>query len=642
MRTSPSRARPTACRATAFGASRSTQLCLNCHKEIRWLIDRGRGLHAREVRQARKECASCHPDHAGTSFEMIAWQEGAAAKFNHAKAGWPLEGKHTEEKCEGCHTSRYRVAAAAALSPRKTSAGWVGLETDCISCHRTDDAHNAKLDAQCGSCHSSERWTDAPNFDHDESDYPLTGKHVDVACDACHLVKRLSPRTNTNGELLPVFKPVPHRDCVSCHADPHKGQLTAACGECHVTRGFSIIDKREFNHSATRYPLKGKHAAVSCDACHGKNLTTKAPAFATCASCHSDPHRGEGMIAGKPQDCAACHKVEGFMPSTFTVAKHREAAYALEGKHASVACGSCHVPGPASVGAKATRIARLRIPYAQCSDCHADAHARQLAARSQKGACEACHTVSGFAPSTFSVADHAMLRLPLDGRHGAVKCTACHAASRPGLPAPAAINSLGSAKVALSIGASCTSCHVDAHSGRFELSGATPVAGSCVACHSTTAFHPSTIDIARHESFSFKLEGAHRAVPCSQCHVAMPRVHAPSTLLLNARSVPKLPFGERRTTCAACHTSPHGAQFAARADRGECAACHGVDAFAPASRFDHNRHSSFRLEGAHVKVTCGACHRAEREGNGALVTSYRAVPSKCEACHGGRVPGRPT
>ena len=616
------------------------RLCVNCHKEIKWLIDRERGFHARVAKQTKMECASCHPDHAGTGFQMIEWEGSGPAKFDHLKAGWALEGKHKDEKCEGCHTARYRTSLAAELSPRKASAGWVGLETGCVSCHRDDDAHNGKLNVACGSCHDSDAWNTALRFDHQKSDYPLTGKHTDVECEACHLVKRLGLRTNEDGAPRPVFKPVPHRDCVSCHVDPHKGQLSGECSDCHVTRGFSIIDKREFNHSATRYPLRGKHASVSCDACHGKNLTSKKPAFATCTSCHTDPHKGEGTIAGKPQDCAACHRVESFAPSTFTVVRHRETVYALEGKHASVTCAACH--RPTASGPRGTRVARLRMPFARCADCHADVHAGQLSARPNKGACESCHSVTGFAPSTFTLAQHASLKLPLEGRHAAITCGACHGAARPGLPPAGPVASLGAAKVALTLPAQCTTCHVDAHTGRFEAAGAVPLAGSCSACHTTTAFHPSAIDIARHDAFTFKLDGAHRAVACVQCHSTMRGNHASSTLLLNARNVPRRPFGEQRNTCGACHETPHGTQFATRKDQGECAACHSTDTFAPATRFDHNRQASFKLEGAHAKVACGACHTSGRDSRGAPVTTYRGTSAKCESCHGGRNSGRPT
>jgi hypothetical protein len=618
-----------------------TRLCLNCHKEVRWLMDQGRGFHAREAKNGKKECSSCHPDHAGADFDLIAWPEGGESRFDHRKAGWVLDGKHTGTKCATCHATKFRVSQAATLSPRKAagSAGWMGLETSCISCHKADDPHNAKLSARCETCHDTKSWEKAPKFDHDSSDYPLTGKHVDVACEKCHLMPKLAPRTNDKGERVPVFKPVPFRECSNCHVDPHKGRMTGKCIDCHVTRGWDVVDKRDFNHAATRYPLRGKHVAVECAACHGPNLSKKDPPFANCASCHADVHNGEARIGGASTDCAACHRVERFAPSTFTVAQHRTSAYPLDGKHATVKCAACHTAVTVSVAGVSTRSARLRMPSAKCTDCHVDAHAGQLADRLGQGACEACHVVGGFRPSTFSVAQHAALRLPLEGRHGQVDCAACHAPSRKGLPPFASTPALGTAQVGLRLSeVSCEACHVDVHAGRFATRGASSVTGGCGACHGSVTFHPSTVDVVSHDRFALKLEGAHRAVPCVQCHAELGGKHATNTLLLTAANAPRLPFGATRTTCVSCHATPHGEQFASRKDKGACEGCHGVEAFAPATKFDHDRNASFKLQGAHAKVACAGCHKSVRGPGGAMLPQYRGVSSKCESCHGGKVP----
>jgi hypothetical protein len=422
-----------------------TQVCLSCHREIGWLMQQRRGLHAREVTVGKKECASCHPDHAGVDFQMVAWSEGAAERFDHRRAGWELDGKHADAKCESCHASKYRVGEAATLSKRAAAsgAGWVGLERTCISCHKSDDVHEGKLAATCESCHGTQRWDDAAKFDHDKADYRLDGKHVDVACDKCHLTPRLATRRNAGGERIAVFKPVPYRECSSCHDDPHKGRLSSECSDCHVTRGFDQIDRRDFNHARTRYPLRGKHAAVGCAACHGPDLArTKVP-YATCGACHADAHSGDATINGKPADCASCHQVEGFAPSTFSVGQHASTKYPLEGKHRGVRCSGCHTPPPgagravvasARVATRTTNV-QLHPSASRCADCHDDAHGRQLVSREGGGACESCHVTAGFAPSTYARESHAKLRLPLEGRHGAITCAACHGVSRPGLPA---------------------------------------------------------------------------------------------------------------------------------------------------------------------------------------------------------------
>ncbi len=626
-----------------------SQGCLQCHKEIAWLVQQQRGLHAREVRVARKTCASCHPDHAGADFEMVEWSEGSPARFDHRKAGWVLDGKHADAKCEACHTATLRVGRAAALSVRKRGAGWVGLERDCLSCHESDDVHEGALATTCESCHDTRRWDAAPKFDHDKADYRLDGKHADVACNACHLTPRLKTRTNADGERLPLFKPVAYKECSSCHDDPHKGRLSSRCSECHTTTGFAVIDKREFNHALTRYPLKGDHARVACTSCHGPDLSRKQLPFATCASCHADAHDGQATLGGKSADCAACHGVDGFAPSTFTAAQHRATAYPLEGKHQGVKCAACHdarvAPASRTVAAgglaRSSKVVRLRPAAARCADCHADSHGAQALATVAPETCESCHAVSGFAPSTFTRAAHARTRLALEGRHATVSCTACHGARRPGLPPwpSATLASLGKGKVKLAgVDPSCTACHVDPHGARYSRPGGAAGDGTCRGCHGADSFTPSLVDVRLHATYALALDGAHRAVPCMACHAELaerPR-KGTSTLLGGASAVAALPFASTARRCSSCHETPHGAQFASRNEGDDCATCHGVAAFAPASTFNHER-TAFPLQGAHAGVTCAACHASEPipgGAPGATRVTYRPVSTQCESCHG--------
>ncbi len=629
---------PTNC-AQCHGLHREpmNQMCLACHKEIAWLLNQNRGYHARVVTMEKKDCASCHPDHAGTDFKLIAWPGGSRDKFDHQLAGWALEGKHAEAKCEDCHTLKFRTGQAAALSKRTGSAGWVGLETTCVSCHRADDVHKGSLGESCDRCHDSKGWKPAPKFVHDSSAFPLTGKHVDVKCDQCHLAKSLGIVPDAEGKLIPRFKPLPFKLCSDCHANPHGTRMAGRCSDCHTTRGWHVIEQTHFDHSATRYPLVGKHASVKCDACHGPNLKIKDPPFATCASCHKDPHAGQAVLNGKPADCAACHRVQGFAPSTFTLAQHAATRYPLTGKHASVKCASCHT----TTGA----VTRLTMPFAKCADCHADQHGGQLASRPDKGSCEACHTDAGWTPSTFSLAAHAKLRLPLDGRHAQIKCAACHGLTRPGLPAlPKRAASYGPAKVVLQVPeTACQDCHVDPHGGRYLKGGAMPMKDGCATCHNARAFRPSTVDVDRHAQFSFALDGAHRATPCVACHAEMRGPAAASTLIAAPKGVAKLPFTQKRATnCESCHKAddPHGDQFAKRKDGGACGTCHGVASFTPASKFDHDRDTSFPLTGAHAKVACAACHKTQTLANGKTRVIYRPLSTACASCHGGTTPRR--
>lgn len=607
-----------------------TALCLQCHKEIAWLIQQNRGYHPRHTGE---RCASCHPDHAGRSFSLVSWPGGDPLRFDHSLAGWPLEGQHQTTKCADCHRPSLRVGTAATLAPGQAVApDWIGLEQSCVTCHR--DVHRNTLDKKCLTCHDVQHWKPAPRFDHAKSDYPLTGKHRDVPCAQCH--KTMSVATDTARVEL-RFKPLAHRDCISCHADPHRGRFAGACGDCHVTTGFKVIERGHFDHDRTRYPLRGRHASVSCSDCHdAPGVKGKNPLFAQCHDCHADPHAGTATLAGAVVDCASCHSVEGFKLPTYTVAQHRQAKFTLEGAHQQVTCVRCHLKSPAGVPVAQVGGAGIlmRPAFARCFDCHKDAHGGQLASRVGGGECTSCHTVMVWKPSTFTVADHARLNFALNGRHAEIDCAACHGVTRTGLPPLPNPGGFGTAHVAFRLAEQdCVACHVDPHAGRFTRGGARPVAAGCLGCHTTQRYRPSTIDLATHDDFGFKLEGAHRAVPCVGCHAELHHPAAASSLVLARWVGAPLLFTVKGQGCRSCHESPHGDQFATRADGGKCESCHGLESFAPASRFDHDRDTRFPLRGGHATVACSRCHPVTTGSDNLRITRYRPVSGRCENCH---------
>ena len=522
-----------------------TSLCLNCHKEIAWLVERNRGYHARVQDEA---CASCHPDHAGRDFPLISWPEQRVEKFDHALTGWPLDGAHRTTKCGGCHTPAFRVSAVAKLSERQAPDwGWVGLE----------------------------------------------------------------------------------RDCLPCHEDVHRGRLGTGCAKCHTTITFKTVSRTSFDHERTRYPLRGRHVEVKCERCHdfSNGKTISSPHFANCTDCHRDTHAGTATLAARTVDCEACHSVDGWQPSTYTVAQHRLTRYPLEGRHQQVKCSACHLKEPpgvplAQLGSSGVW---LRPVASECRSCHPDDHGGQLATRPDRGACGACHTVNAWTPSTFTAAAHAPLRLKLEGRHAEIACRACHGPNRAGLPALAASPAVGKAGVALRLReVECANCHLDPHGGRYP---------KCVDCHGVRTFRPSAVDIAAHGRYKLPLEGAHGAVPCVACHPTMNHGATTSSLLLVQWTYPGLVFTAPNGGCAGCHQNPHGAQFADRRDGGVCESCHGVDLFRPATRFDHDKNAAFSLKGAHAHVPCASCHPTVRGLGAKPVVVYTPVSSKCEACH---------
>lgn len=521
------------------------QRCLACHTEIGWMRTANRGTHARET---AKNCASCHPDHGGREFNLVVWPEGSPQKIDHRRTGFELKGKHAEIECAKCHTAALQKSPAAKLIRKKNrNTSWLGLETACADCHK--DSHRGQLGKKCESCHNNEKFKPAPGFDHAKTAFPLTGSHGKLECLRCHAAPQFVKQRDEKGAPLPEWKPLPHKDCVVCHKDPHAGRFPGACAKCHSTDTFRNINRAGFNHDATRYPLRFKHALVACEKCHDprKGGFGPKPKYTLCTDCHKDTHAGAATLAGKVVDCASCHDVRGFENSTYTAVMHARSAYPLEGSHINVECGKCH--GKAAAGSEAAA-------------------------------------------------------------------------------------GLGTARVVIRPKRSvCADCHGDPHLGRFEPGGARPNAKSCKGCHTMLAFQPSTYDGKAHADCVFPLRGAHMATPCQACHQELAAAPSKSTLKANLAAMRPLHFDNPKRECAACHTSPHGEQFAQRRDKGACDGCHEDLAFAPASRFDHNRDAAFKLEGAHARTPCASCHVPQRDTEGKVTVQYRPTPTRCEACH---------
>jgi len=602
------------CFACHGGKNRSAGInarCAECHAEIAWQTKNGAGLHGREELQ---DCSDCHPDHAGRNFELIEWVEGSRDAFDHQRTGWPLTEPHGKLACAKCHTKEFQGSDLIQLRERKNpDSSWLGLETDCASCHK--DVHRGTLGSDCTGCHVDSGWRPASRFDHGRTKYLLDGKHVEVKCESCH-------KPTTTDEK--VFAPLAHQQCSPCHEDEHRGNFGPDCSSCHVTGGFKIVRLGHFDHSKTQFPLHGKHRSLECSSCHDPATGGyKKKDFATCSSCHADAHAGTALWQDRQEDCGACHDERGFSPSTLTVEDHSKTKYPLEGAHRTVTCAACHTKHPADVKRLGTSGVRLQPTHSSCTDCHKYAHADQLDKRPDGGVCESCHSVSRWKPSTFGVEEHDALDFRLTGAHSDAECGECHGPERTDLPPLPGVSELGSAGVALTrLETRCTECHFDPHTGQID--------GSCESCHRATGFRPSLVDTEMHRSFKQALEGAHRTVACVACHeeLAQPprRIH-----LLRADEGTPLVFSMPIATCSSCHESPHGGQFGNL--EFDCMTCHDSQAFVPAPRFDHDRDAAFPLGGEHRKVACLGCHVREVGDDGVERVVYRPLAHDCKSCH---------
>ena len=163
----------------------AARFCLDCHTEVAARGSKGAGFHGHLPEAKRQECQGCHPDHRGLDFAMVDWEAGRE-KFDHRRAGWPLEGVHAKVRCDDCHARRLVVESTVRrlLEQQPKRVTYLGLATRCDACHF--DEHRGQLARECQKCHDQAAWKPAPGFNHQGTGYPLLGKHKEVACAKCH------------------------------------------------------------------------------------------------------------------------------------------------------------------------------------------------------------------------------------------------------------------------------------------------------------------------------------------------------------------------------------------------------------------------------------------------------------------------
>lgn len=329
--------------------------------------------------------------------------------------------------------------------------------------------------------------------------------------------------------------------------------------------------------------------------------------------CHTpDPHSGQFAKRPDKGECAACHTVDGFKPSKFGLPEHAKTEYPLQGGHAKLECMQCHIPKGKDT--------LYKIKFQHCVDCHTDQHAGQFASLPYLNNCEPCHTVDSYRPSTFTVAKHQESRFGLTGSHLAVPCADCHKQSAAFQPKPTGQFHWPNLV--------CTSCHENPHKDQFEERMGQPgrdgKPSGCESCHSTKSWKDLTA--FDHTKTSFPLVGAHRATDCIDCHKP-PNFET---------KLSKADFAAAPSKCEQCHEDVHGKQFAKNGVT-SCGDCHNSAKWKP-SLFDHEKGTSFSLQGVHQNVPCGDCHKLTRAVEGKQVLFYAPTPKLCVDCHGPNVP----
>ncbi len=187
--------------------------CLDCHTEINYLMNKGKGYHASPDVKG-KECVTCHSEHNGRDFRIINFNP---KKFDHNKAGYSLTGKHARIECNNCHQPKF----ISDTNVKRLKNTYLGLTENCYTCH--EDYHQNTLGNDCSSCHNTLNFKPAAKFDHSTASFRLTGAHEKVDCVKCHV------KETRNGKDFQVFKGVIFESCESCHKDVHKGKFGKNC-----------------------------------------------------------------------------------------------------------------------------------------------------------------------------------------------------------------------------------------------------------------------------------------------------------------------------------------------------------------------------------------------------------------------------
>ncbi len=429
-------------------------------------------------------------------------------------------------------------------------------------------------------------------FDHVKTGFPLTGAHVTLPCETCH--------------VQGTFKGTP-KNCETCHTPGSRIQGATA---------------KPSNHIPTTQP---------CSQCHSSTASWKVARFThvgvtprQCGQCHNNS-TAPGKPARHPvtnQPCDACHRTTTWMSAGFTHMDVKPGACATchngsqasgkPGNHipTSLSCDACHTTGGMFTTSRFTHSATQGVTPGQCSSCHNGSytHANALGKTANHpvttASCDNCH--SGYASfvMTGSTFNHSGV-IP-----GA--CATCHngsqASGKPGNHIPTSL--------------SCDACHgtgTTFTTSTFNHSATQGViAGQCATCHNGS--YTQWNALGKHPTH------VATTASCDTCH----------TGYASFAGAGFNHTGVAPGTCANCHngTQAVGKSAGHMVTMRACDSCHRSTATGGFLLPVTYSHASvyFTTHSAGVNSNCKGCHKANTETI-AGVTAYE--PPNCYACHAG-------
>ncbi|MFY9154142.1 MAG: hypothetical protein WAO52_19130 [Prolixibacteraceae bacterium] len=500
--------------------------------------------------------------------------------------------------------------------------------------------HGDSFKTNCAECHSSKDWVvtkASMTFDHNTTQFKLTGQHQNVDCKSCHQTLKFQEAKN---------------ECISCHTDMHQNTLSTDCAQCHNTKAW-IIENTNTLHQRTRFPLQGNHAVADCASCHKSASSFRfEPLGIECIDCHRADYQAttspNHIQAGYSTNCSECHgvkstgwKASSFEHSFFPLTEghsitclecHKDGSFQKisnecvschqqnynstsnpnhQQSHFSTTCSECHTTSPGWKPANFRQHDASYFPiysgshkgeWERCTDCHTtantysnfscvgchehrqsemdDEHRGTNGYSYQSVSCYTCHP-QGNKSGAFN---HNATAFPLTGAHSKTDCTSCHANGFAGTSTE------------------CSACHQanfnNAQTPNHTKAGI-PV--DCKSCHTSAAWQPSSFN---HTTTGFALTGGHAAVvQCSDCHLGT--------------------INTAKQECISCHQVQYNNAKGHVASKfpTDCKLCHNSNNWVETT-FNH-ANTNFPLTGAHITTECASCHTA----------GYVGTSGECSACH---------
>lgn len=288
--------------------------CVDCHKNVH--------IGQMSEKFSGRSCTDCHNEDKWELFKL------PSLRFDHQMTRFSLTGKHQQTRCEECHKE---------VKPHYRQFTFEKVDKSfCVECHDNvhDNQFSRKFNNQaCSECHDTTNFEKRLSFDHAKTGYTLRGKHFDLKCSECHVPqKELGVFKSGAKKSKFQFPHLDKKDCASCHKDPHKGQFSASCSQCHNEKSWSATV--DFHRN---FRLSGAHLTLTCNECHIDNRHL-AGTSNNCLFCH----KKDDVHSGTLPTCSNCHNQNFWDARSF---QHSRTRFPLRGVHRTLDCLDCHNRG---------------------------------------------------------------------------------------------------------------------------------------------------------------------------------------------------------------------------------------------------------------------------------------------------------